>query len=64
MPITKEQAIEALYSAKEQLETVTDKAGTIKVLAEAGKAVGYKPAFRALVMGVKPEDAIRWKDSD
>ena len=60
MPISKEQAIEALYRAKEQLETAADKQAILDVLAEAGKAVGYKPAFRVLVMGVKPEEAIKW----
>lgn len=61
MPITKEEATEALYRAKEELETITDKQGTIKVLAEAGNTVGYKPAFRVLVMGKSPDSAIRWK---
>ena len=61
MPISKDEAVEALYRAKEQLETTTDKQVTLDILAGAGKTVGYKPAFRALVMGTKPEDAIKWK---
>lgn len=60
MAITKEQAVEVLYRAKEQLEQTSDKTEALTILAEAGKAVGYKPAFRALVMGTKPEDAIKW----
>ena len=60
MAITKEAAIEALYRAKEQLEQTSDKTEALTILAEAGQTVGYKPAFRALVMGTKPEDAIKW----
>jgi len=60
MAITKEAAIEALYRAKEQLEQTNDKTEALKIIADAGKTVGYKPAFRALVMGQKPEDAIKW----
>ena len=60
MAITKEEAVEVLYRAKEQLEQTNDKTEALKILAEAGQAVGYKPAFRALVMGQKPEDAIKW----
>ncbi len=63
--ITKQEAMEALYRAKEQLEMIDDdgasaKQATLNILADAGKTVGYKPAFRALVLGKPPEDAIKW----
>lgn len=57
----KNEAIDTLYRAKEKLENVSDKDSTLDILREAGKAVGYKPAFRCLIAGATPEDAIKWK---
>lgn len=59
--LSRDEAIESLYRSKEVLETVTDKQQTINVISEAGNTVGFKPAFRALIMGKSPEDAIKWK---
>lgn len=61
MAITKEQGVALLTSLKEQLAKTDSKAEAIRVLALAGKSVGYKPAFRALVMDVEPEQAIKWE---
>ena len=58
--ITKEEGIVLLKKAKEQLGKTDTKTDTIQILILAGKTVGYAPAFRALVMDVEPERAIRW----
>jgi len=59
-PISKQDAIYTLAEAKEQMEKASTKAETIDVLQRAGDAVGYKPAFRALVVGVEPDKAVHW----
>ena len=56
----KNEAVELLYGLKEELEIAETKEETIEILARAGKQVGYKPAFRALIGGKAPEDAIKW----
>lgn len=58
--ISKEEGIALLKNLKEQLAKIEDVPAAMEVLALAGKSVGYKPAFRALVMGVEPEQAIKW----
>ena len=58
--ITKEEGIALLKNLKEQLAKITEVPAALELLALAGKSVGYKPAFRALVMGVDPEQAIKW----
>jgi hypothetical protein len=30
------------------------------LLKEAGERVGYAPAFRCLVIGMSPEDSVKW----
>ncbi len=32
-------------------------------LQAAGKAVGYTPAFRCLVMDLTPEESVRWEEN-
>ncbi len=59
--LSRTEGIEALYRAKEELERTDDKRATLNVLADAGSTVGYKPTFRALVMGQTPEVAIKWR---
>jgi len=60
MPLTREEAVELLTKTNEQLAKVSGKDETLQLLSLAGKSVGYKPAFRALVMGMEPEKAIKW----
>jgi len=50
-----------LKEAKSKLETATTKQETLGILKDAGGAVGYKPAFRALVAGVEPEKSVKWE---
>ncbi len=58
--ITKEEGIALLKRLKDELAKIKDVPAALELLALAGKSVGYKPAFRALVMGVEPEQAIKW----
>lgn len=61
MAMTKEEGITFLSEAKKKLASVTKVDDAIQILALAGKSVGYKPAFRALVMDVEPAKAIKWE---
>lgn len=58
--LSREEAINILTMQRDNMVEAETKAQTMEILAIAGKAVGYAPAFRTLVMGVAPEDAIRW----
>jgi len=60
MAITKEEGIKVLEEAVKALANGASFKDAKPVLALAGKTVGYKPAFRCLVMDVPPEDAIKW----
>ena len=59
--LDKQDAIYTLVEAKEQMDKASTKAEVIDVLQRAGSVVGYAPAFRALVAGVEPDKAVRWK---
>jgi len=59
--LTKDEAIGILKEAKSKLETATTKDEALGIIREAGGAVGYKPAFRALIAGVEPEKSIKWE---
>lgn len=59
--LDRQDAIYTLVEAKEQMEKAATKAETLDVLKRAGSCVGYAPAFRALVAGVPPENAVRWQ---
>lgn len=61
MGLSKQEGIELLRGLKEQLGKVEKTKDALEILALAGRSVGYKPAFRALVMGVEPEQAIKWE---
>jgi len=60
MKVSRDEGVIILEKAKEQLEKTAEKADVMKLLAFAGASVGYAPAFRALVMEVAPDQAIRW----
>lgn len=60
--MTKSEGIAKLEGAKALLAVAVTKEQTIEILALAGKAVGYKPAFRCLVEGNTPKDSIFWKE--
>ena len=57
----KQDAVYTLVEAKEQMETASTKEEALDVLQRAGSTVGYAPAFRALVAGIEPDKAVRWK---
>lgn len=57
---THEEAVAILKEGQEKLGKAETKRETLNVLAEAGKKLGYKPVFRALVLGENPESAVRW----
>jgi len=58
--LTKDEAVGILKEAKSKLETAATKDEALGILKDAGGAVGYKPAFRALVAGVEPEKSVKW----
>jgi hypothetical protein len=58
--LEKEEIITYLEGAKIMLGTAENKWDLVKpILQQAGKTVGYKPAFRCLVMDMKPEDSCK-----
>jgi hypothetical protein len=57
--LTLDEQITALETSKLLMTTAKTKEETIAILASAGSAVGYKPAFRALVMGKSASESIR-----
>ncbi|KKL04145.1 hypothetical protein LCGC14_2619040 [marine sediment metagenome] len=58
--ISREEAIQVLTMYQDLASDAETKERFIEVLADAGRAIGYAPAMRCLVMCVSPEDAIRW----
>lgn len=61
--ITRQEAIEFLTGQRDLMDDARrekDAEAIFKILKEAGKMVGYAPAFRALVMDIAVEEAIRW----
>mgnify|MGYP003394928955 CR=1 FL=1 len=56
----KAEAVAVLTILKDQMELAQTKQEVLAVLSKAGKAVGYKPAFRVLVAGEEPDKAVRW----
>ena len=59
--LTKDEAVGILREAKGKLEKASTKEETLDILKDAGGAVGYKPAFRALIAGVEPEKSVKWE---
>jgi len=62
--MTRNEAVSALAEAQKKLAKAETKEETLKILADAGKAAGYTPAFRALVAGQEAEKSVRWKDKE
>ena len=61
--ITREEAVQYLAMAQDMFddsEKADDVHNAVKVLREAGAKVGSAPAFRCLVMGLEPEQSVRW----
>lgn len=58
--MTREEAVQCLTKLRDLAEVEVRKDEFAKILLEAGEAVGYTPAFRCLVMGLEPEESIRW----
>jgi len=57
---TKEEAVKVLDVCKAKMDIAKTRDEALEILREAGKEVGYKPAFRCLVMGKTPEESIKW----
>ena len=61
--MAREEAVEYLTMQRDLLEEAV-KANDIKqyeaILLRTGDKIGYTPAFRCLVKGQNPEQAIRW----
>ena len=62
--MTREEAIQFLTMQRDRMDDAIAINEPIKVvlaiLQETGETVGYTPAFRCLVMGLEPEESIRW----
>ncbi len=63
--LSREEAVQFLTMKRDQLDEVTNNSGgspdeVMVILRETGTKVGYTPAFRCLVMGLEPEQSIRW----
>jgi DNA primase large subunit len=58
---TREEAVKVLEVSKAKMDEAKTRDEALAILREAGKEVGYTPAFRCLVMGQTPEESIRWK---
>lgn len=58
--LTREEAINVLTTKRDMAEDAQTVAEFKLQLELAGNAVGYAPAFRCLVMGMEPEDSVRW----
>jgi len=58
---TKDEAVKVLEVCKAKMDEAKTRDEAVEILKEAGKEVGYTPAFRCLVMGKTPEESIRWK---
>jgi hypothetical protein len=61
-PYTKAEAVKVLEVSKAKMDEAKTRDEALAILREAGKEVGYKPAFRCLVLGQIPEQAITWKE--
>ena len=58
--MTREEAVKYLTMQRDWMVEATTKERVLEILLETGKAIGYAPAFRCLVAGLEPEEAIRW----
>jgi len=60
--MTREEAIQYLTMQRDffEMAATPETKLALEILKEAGKQVGYTPAFRCLVMGLDPEESIRW----
>jgi len=58
--VQRENAIFALIEAQSKMAEATTKEQVLAIMKEAGKAATYTPTFRCLVMGMSPEESIKW----
>jgi len=58
--LTRDEAIQFLTRQRDLAGDAQIIAHFVKILSETGQKVGYAPAFRCLVMGLEPEESIRW----
>lgn len=61
MEYTKEEAVPILRVGKAKMDEAQTRDETLEILKEVGGEVGYAPTFRCLVMGVSPEESIKWR---
>jgi hypothetical protein len=59
--LTKEEGVAILAEAKGKMAKAKTKEDALAVLLDAGKNVGYSPAFRCLVAGQEPDKSIKWE---
>lgn len=59
--LTKEEAIRYLEGMKLLVNQSRSWEEAKSRLAEVGRMVGYKPAFRCIVLDKSPEDSVMWK---
>ena len=63
--MSREEAIQYLTGQRDRMDDAIAINESIKVvlsiLQETGETIGYTPAFRCLVMGLEPEQSIRWE---
>lgn len=59
---TRAEVVDFLQTAKMLMEQATTKSQALTCLAMAGNEAGYKPAFRALVLGLPAEESVKWEE--
>lgn len=61
--VSREEAVQFLTMQRDLLAeavATSDAPKVLNILEQTGDRIGYTPAFRCLVMGMEPENAIRW----
>lgn len=60
LELDRDAVIYALGEYQKQYKAANTKGELETVLRQAGSELGYKPVFRCLIMGKRPEDAVMW----
>jgi hypothetical protein len=58
--LTKAEAVQILEEARIKFDTADTREDLMETLRQAGRKVGYTPAFRCLVMNLQPSESVRW----
>ena len=59
---TRAEIVSFLRETQKLLDKATTKTEILTCLQLAGNGAGYKPAFRALVLGLPAEESVKWED--